>query len=57
MSPQVTRIAELPDADVSQGRKEIVGQIKEIVGQIELAFIWISHKFRSKSRDVVYVSS
>ena len=45
-SPQVTRIAKLPDADVSQWRMPN----KEIVGRTELVFIWISHKYSSAVR-------
>ena len=52
-SPQVTHIAELADADVSQGRTPN----KEIVGRIELAFIRICRKYRSKGGDAVYASS
>ena len=52
-SPQVTHIAKLADADVSQRRRPN----KEIVGRIELTFIRISHKYRSKGGDAVYTSS
>ena len=45
--------AELPDVDVSQRQMPS----KEIVGRIELAFIWISRKYRSKGGDAVYASS
>ena len=44
---------ELPDADVSQQRMPN----KEIVGRIELTYIWISRKYRSKGGDAVYASS
>ena len=52
-SPQVMRIAELPDVDLSQRRTPI----KELVSRTELAFIWIFCKYRSKSGDAVYASS
>ena len=45
-SPQVMHIAELADGDVSQRRTPN----KEIVSRIELAFMRISRKYRSKAR-------